>query len=260
MRDPFDDLRAEISSLRRELTRITNEQRTGVIYRYPGTTEDVPVDPIVANRYTTSTTWNKPAGLRYVRVRLVAGGGGGGGVDGDLANAQAAGGGGGGGYAEKVILAADLGSSESVTVGTGGAGGADTGTDGSAGTSSSFGAHCSATGGAGGEHISVTGGGFGGPAGSGSGGDLNVTSDDGHPGAAGEDDTDNEYKATGGNGGGTPLGGGGAGPAVNNGESGPGTNGNDYGGGGGGAASANNATGQSGGTGADGVVLVEEYF
>lgn len=63
---------------------------------------------------TPSTTWTKPTGLAYVEVEVVAGGGGGATTD------TFTGGGGAGGYARRRIPASALGSTETVTVGTGG--------------------------------------------------------------------------------------------------------------------------------------------
>lgn len=90
--------------------------------------------------FTSSGSWTKPTGARFVRIRCIAAGGG--------SNDPAAGAG-GGAYAESTIAAASLGSSETVTVGTGGT---ITPTDGG---DTSFGAHVVAKGGA------KAGGGFG---------------------------------------------------------------------------------------------------
>lgn len=73
-------------------------------------------------------------------------------------------GGSAGGYSRKKILASALATSETVTIGAGGAAGAD-------GGASSFGSHCSATGG----NYSTTGAG-----GTGSGGDLNISGGGSH--------------------------------------------------------------------------------
>jgi hypothetical protein len=110
--------------------------------------------------YTSSGTFAKAdpfgdssfdgAKLRAIRVRLVGAGGGSGGISVTTAGRNSvAAGGGGGGYAEAFVLASALGTSETVTRGSGGAGGAIAG-NGSAGGVSSFGTFASATGGAGG--------------------------------------------------------------------------------------------------------------
>ena len=108
-------------------------------------------------------TWTKPAGVSKIKVTCIGAGGGGG--------SQGTGGGGGG---TSIIFLLDVTAitSEVVTIGAGGSGAGGTGS-GTAGATSSFGAHCSATGGQ---------GGFGGttttqdPAqgGVGSGGNLNL--------------------------------------------------------------------------------------
>ena len=120
--------------------------------------------------YTSSgsATWTKPTGLKRVRVYVTGGGGGG---RGNISNGGT--GGAGGGTAIKVIEAASLGSTETVTVGAAGAAGNSTssGVNAGDGGTSSFGSHCSATGGSGGD---VGGGGRYIRGGSGSGGDLNL--------------------------------------------------------------------------------------
>ena len=104
------------------------------------------VDNVNVNVFTATGTWTKPTGLKYVIVEVIGGGGGGGGVEGDTGDTANSGGGGGGGYSLKKILASSLGSTETVTVGAGGAGGTGF-SGGTAGGTSSFGSHCSATGG-----------------------------------------------------------------------------------------------------------------
>lgn len=100
--------------------------------------------------FTASGTYTKPAGLKRVKVTVVGGGGGSGGAKELNSSAGYSQAGGGGGAASKVIEAASLGATETVTVGVGGSSGASTPAAGGAGGTSSFGAHCSATGGAGG--------------------------------------------------------------------------------------------------------------
>lgn len=75
---------------------------------------------------TASGPWSKPAGAVLVRVICVGGGGGGAsGRRGATSTARAGGGGGAGGYVTEVLWdASQLGSSETITVGTGGTGGA----------------------------------------------------------------------------------------------------------------------------------------
>lgn len=125
----------------------------------------------------TFTKGNYP-GLRAVRVRAVGGGGGGGGAA-TTAGGQASCGANGasGGYCEKFILAASLGTNETVTIGAAGSQGSAGNNSGGTAGNTSFGSHVTAGGG---------GGGGGGPAGTGSasstggtggtatGGDINI--------------------------------------------------------------------------------------
>lgn len=194
--------------------------------------------------YTTagSYTWTKPAGLKRVRVYVTGGGGGGGNT---ASNNESSGGGASGGTAIKIIEAASLGSTETVTVGSAGAAGNPAATGGT----SSFGSHCSATGGKGGSsNMSYTGNGYLNP-GVGSNGDLNIMGsapDAGTPGLN-----------VGGSGGPSFWGGAGYGGfnySFSNGGLGA------FGGGGGGGYRTTAGANASGAAGGAGVVVVEEYF
>jgi hypothetical protein len=129
-------------------------------------------------------------------------------------------------------------------VGGGGGGGGLTGSGATGGTSS-FGAHCSATGGVGGGEGRLNAGemAVGGAGGSGSGGDLNMTGSDGAN--SWSDGTD----ALSGNGGSSTHGGGGRGGGNTSGTNDAGDNGNNYGGGGGGSFSTNEGCAGGGGGG-----------
>lgn len=104
--------------------------------------------------FTSSGTFTVPAGITKVKVTVVGGGGNGG----DTSGTGTAQGGAGGGAAIKYVSGLTPLSTVSVTVG------------GAAGTSS-FGAHCSATGGANGAEAN----GYNTSVGTGSGGDFNVS-------------------------------------------------------------------------------------
>jgi len=93
--------------------------------------------------YLSSDTWTKPSGCSYAYVESIGGGGGGAGATpGDV------GGGGGGGFSFALFKAADLASTEAVTIGAGGAGGSAGA--GSAGGNTTFGSLLTARGGEGG--------------------------------------------------------------------------------------------------------------
>lgn len=209
--------------------------------------------------FTSSGTYTKPAGLKRMKVTLVAGGGGGGGCD-AISGSIAGFGGSAGGISVKVIEAASLASSETVTIGAGGGGSTGNTTAGTGGTSS-FGAHCSATGGAGGFYAHEEPG----PnlnravappvGGAGSGGDINYYGP--IPPVP--------YRSFDGSTSILPLGGAGADALFGFGRGGAGRtaagNGNaaaGYGAGGGGAFSIG-AT-QSGGAGRAGICIIEEFF
>ena len=108
--------------------------------------------------FTGSGTWTRPSNAQLSMIMLVGGGGGGGsgGRDNSGGNSQGSGSGGGGGkLAIAFIVSSSLGSTESVTIGTGGSGGVAqaanaNGNNGSVGGTSTFGTWLSAFGGGGG--------------------------------------------------------------------------------------------------------------
>lgn len=188
--------------------------------------------------FTSSGTWNRPAGVTKIMVEVVGGGGGARGVKNSTNGAT--GGGGGGGYSKKTIDVTSI-ASVSVIVGAAGtAGGSNPVTNGGTGGTSSFGAHCSATGGAGSIGLG------GGAGGVGSGGDINIKGGGGGGG----------YVAIhSGNGGNSVLGGGGESKYQWS----NGADGGVYGGGGSGAVNNgqnSGGVGNPGGAGGAGVVIV----
>lgn len=109
--------------------------------------------------FKTSGSFTKATypGLYAIEVEVVGGGGGVAGLAATDGTHWAFGpGGAGGGYAKVVILAASLGTSETVTVGAGGTAGTTSGSDGGDGGTTSFGAFVSATGGGAGNYASTT--------------------------------------------------------------------------------------------------------
>ena len=110
--------------------------------------------------YTSSTTWSRPSGVRYIRVQLVGSGGGGSG-HGE--------GGGAGGYAERYLDVTGI-SSVGITIDGGGGGTYYSGAGGNAG-GSSFGPYLSASAGHGANRQNQHSGGV---SGNGSGGNLNI--------------------------------------------------------------------------------------
>ena len=107
--------------------------------------------------YTAGATWSKPAGLVSVDVICLGGGGGGGGGARRATGVVSRGGAGaaGGTVSFTQVLAASLGSTETVTIGAGGTAGAAVTADNTAATTggnggqTSFGTHCVAPGGTG---------------------------------------------------------------------------------------------------------------
>lgn len=205
----------------------------------------------VVRVYTSGDTWSKPSGLRYVRVRVQAGGAGGGGAAATAGGEVSAGGGGAaGGYSEKVILAAALGATETVTVGAAGA--ANSGAAGGAGGNSAFGTHATANGGTGGNVGTAGAGSTAGAAagGTSASGNINISGGDGNGVVC---TTTGAFSGAGGT---SPLGTAGGAVIANN----AGQAGKGYGGGGSGAANNASQSGRAGGAGAAGVVIVEEFY
>jgi len=202
---------------------------------------------------TSTGTWTNPGSVTKVKVTVVGGGGGAGGSSPNSTD-HLSGGGGGGGTAIEVATIPT--SPVPVTVGSGGAGATGNNT-GSTGGTSSFGAYCSATGGAGsvpafpGNNYRVW---YGGAGGVGSGGNININGGNGGPeGMIPIDNTAPDIIANFANGwGGTSYLS--AGSEVRRGRnlSSDGVPGLDYGGGGGGCGDR-----AAGGPGAAGVVIVE---
>ncbi|MDZ4254240.1 MAG: hypothetical protein U1A72_16860 [Sulfuritalea sp.] len=108
---------------------------------------DIPVDEQIFN---SSDTWTKPTKGAVAMIESWAPGGGG--ARRSTGNGS---GGGGGGYERLFFDLADLGATETVTIGSGGAVQATDNTDGNAGGTNSFGAHFSHYGGRGGRQVAA---------------------------------------------------------------------------------------------------------
>jgi hypothetical protein len=200
-----------------------------------------------------TATYTPTAGARNAVVEVVGGGGGGGGtIDTDSTQAKAATGGGAGAYGKKWISGV---TSQTVTVGAGGSGGAKT-SNGSAGGTSSFGSIITATGGAGGtcpsgsSHGNYNSGSVGGTA---SGGDINIPGHSSHPSWA-SSSPDFFAQGSGSNGANSQFGSGGLSRLNANSDAGSG-----YGAGGGGSSTGASTSGSAGGAGAPGIIIVWEY-
>lgn len=194
----------------------------------------------------TTTTWTKPANLKYAVIEVVAGGGAGRGLGVDADGGMP--GGSGGGYAKKTVLASALNAREYVLVGNGGQGSTGDGKD---GWKSAFGSHCYATGGEG--AISGTSSGTGG--GLGVNGDINIK---GSAGSMGGGTTASAVVGSGS--GGSSFYGGGARGHAQAGADAAGLDGGPYGGGGSGSLRSGSGGGLDGGDGGDGIVIVTEYY
>ena len=203
--------------------------------------------------FTSSGTWTRPTGCRYVRVRLTGGGGGGGGATAAASQCCAASGGSSGGYGEGFFDVTST-SSVTITIGAGGAGGAAANGTGGNGGTTSFGALLSANGGTGGSGMAsgtavayVT---ASAAAAGGTGGSINAG---GSSGGYSMRNSGTVFMS----GTGAPSHFGGAGRGTNFGS--VGAAGGAPGAGGSGAASSS-TTGYVGGAGAAGIIIVEEYY
>jgi hypothetical protein len=204
------------------------------------TTAAVPGGDYILTTFTSSGTWTKPAGLKAVKVTVIGAGGNGGAANSAPEAASAGGNGGGGGGAIEYLDAPAIPGPVTVTVGT------------APSKTSSFGPFVSATGGTNG-------------AGSPSGGIVNATAAGG-VGSGGQIDTQGEDgRGANGQGFGFTSGGSAFGFAsgVPNASGSPGgvtgANGRLYGGGALGGIGVSSVP-RGGGTGAAGIVIVEEFY
>ena len=210
---------------------------------------------VTTQKFTASGTYTPHAGLLFAIVECVGGGGGGGGVAASSANG-AAGGGGAGSYSRVRLTAAQIGVSQTITVGAAGLAGATGNNPGGNGGDTSLGTLCIGKGGTGGGGAAANGGATGGAGGVAGTGDFTPVGTQGgtsNGGGAGTPNCPSGYGAA------SVFGGGVAGVTASGGA----TNGNagtNYGAGGsGGMCNASGAGTAAGGAGASGIVIVTEY-
>ena len=114
------------------------------------TLSTTPVTACVAQQFTSSGTYTPTTGMVYCIVEVQGAGGGGGGASGGSSETGAAGSGGAGGYAKVLLTAAQIGSSQTITIGAAGSAGAAAAGNGGNGGTSSIGTLVSCAGGNGG--------------------------------------------------------------------------------------------------------------
>lgn len=206
------------------------------------------LDKINIQTFSSTGTYTPTSGTQYAIFELVGGGGGGGSI---TSNNQGCGGGGSGGYLKAMLTSAQIGASQVVTIGTGGASASN-------GSTTSVGTLLSATGGAAG----ATGSAIGSPGGAGGTPTVSTGSAivllSGQPGSWGATD----FMTVGGGGGSSPFGAGA--PIIffgNNNSQFSGANGTGNGSGGSGAGSSSGGgSSANGGAGTAGYVVVTEFI
>ncbi len=203
---------------------------------------------VTIRTFTSNNVYVPTPGTQFIQVECIGAGGSGGAGGSSVADVYQGGGGGGGGYSRSMLTMAQIGASQSITIGVGGVGSLNNGLPGSA---TSFGGLCIANGGNGGGAGTVgqfPGGGSGASPGT---GDIAIAGTPGGYGLYGSGGL--AAIALAGDGGPGPLGGGAATATTGNGNVGTG-----YGSGGSGG-NAYNTTQRTGGNGAPGVVIITEY-
>jgi hypothetical protein len=209
---------------------------------------------VVVQKFTASGTYTPTSGMLHAVIECIGSGGGGGGVTGTMAGSYGGAGGGAGSYSRRLVTAAQVGASQTVTVSAAGAGGVGSG-NGTAGGDVSVGTLCVGKGGSGGQYTNSGQVGVAGAGGVAGTGDINGAGQPGGPswyyGAS------TQPIPVSGTGGSTPFGAGGASVSAN----GTVTAGNSgsLGGGGSGASASGSTSSANGGTGGIGIVIVTEY-
>jgi len=213
-------------------------------------------------KFTASGVYTPTPGMECCIVECIAGGGGGGNAASNVTDFFAAGGGGSGGYSRKLLTAADIGTSQQITIGAAGGGGGGPAGSGGTGGDTYIGttpgaALCLAKGGQGGD-VAVSGiipGGGAGGAAAGAVGDITAAGAAGGPGIYNPMANTTFVFSQTGEGGSSALGGG----ARSVGTSAAGITASNYGGGGSGACSYAGDGGKVGGGGSAGIVIITEF-
>lgn len=235
----------------------TGTDSSSVAFGAGGTVLYQAVVTVTKQVFTASGTYTPTTGMIYAAIQCVGSGGGGGGAAGSATGASGAGGGGAGSYSYTIKTAAQVGASQTVTIGAAGSAGAAGNNAGGVGGDTSVGALCIGKGGSGGAGSAAGGRGTGGaggvagtgdyvPAGNagldGQGGTIATITAMGGVGGAGHDggapmtSSTNAAGCTAGNAGGANTGAGGGGASC--------------------LATASTAAGAAGGT---GVVVITEF-
>jgi hypothetical protein len=201
-------------------------------------------------RFTSNGTYTPTPGMAFCVIECVGGGGGGGTAVASSTTVLGGGGGGAGSYARKILTSAQVGASQTITIGAGGA-------SATAGTDTSFGSLCIGKGGGvGGSATTFPGAaGVGGVAGT---GDITI------PGGMGNSGwwsgSSLNMNGTSGGGGASAFGGGGGSAFSGGGNvATTGNAGSAYGSGGGGGLAQTTTSTAAGGAGAPGIVIVTEF-
>jgi hypothetical protein len=212
---------------------------------------------VVARVFAASGTYTPTTGMTHAIIECMGGGGAGGGSTANTSFFTGGGGGGAGSYSRKVVSAADVGASKTVTIGAGGTGA--TNALGGSGGDTSVGTLCVGKGGTGG--ALGTSGAFG----LGGAGGVVGTGDARLPGASGgnsayQSGTNVGIVMPSGMGAVSQLGGGGVQASPVSGSFVNGVASAGFGGGGSGGASSYSSSNSAGGNGAPGVVIITEFI
>lgn len=214
------------------------------------------VKVVKVQKFTASGTYTPSTGIQYAIIECPGAGGAGGGVAGAVAKTVAGGGGGAGSYSRAYVTAAQIGASQTVTIGAGGTVGTTGNNAGNAGGDTSVGTLCVGKGGSGGG--GADGSTFVGAAGAGGIAGTGDAAAAGAPGGVGVGGSIITVAAVSGVGGSGHFGGGGA-ARLSIAADVVGQAGSVYGSGGSGGVAYNTANTQTGGAGSAGLVIVTEF-